>query len=139
MEKKIIYPVNSKMTLELMEKFDEDRNIFYRWQNPTYEIAGEFTQSWGMIFSSEQEARECAEEWGYTEDEMILPGKSCMDTLEHIVSFAAEFSDTDVLLVFRGADTWVTGHDGEYVARFDEPIAVFSMADILDFCKQNEI
>lgn len=128
-----MFKVNNKLTKELVEKFDNDSSIFYRFQNPNFEIEGEYTQSWGMIFSSAKQARECAEEWGYTEDEAILPGKSCMNSFKGVMNFSEQFYDDDVLLVFKGQDTYVTGHDGEFVAEYEEPIAVFSMQDALEF------
>jgi len=128
-----MFNVDSKLTAELIEKYDSDRNIFYRFQNPDYDIEGEYAQSWGMIFSSAEEARECAEEWGMDADDAVLPGKSCMDTFEGIMRFVCQFSDNDVLLVFRGYDTRETGHDGEFVAEYEEQIAVFSMEDVVGF------
>lgn len=132
-----MFEVNSKLTKELVEKFDEDRGIFYRFQNPNFEIEGEYTQSWGMIFSSAEEAKECAEEWGYDEEDAVLPGKSCMDTFEGIIGFIDEFSYEDVLLVFEGEDTYVEGHDGEYVAEYLKPVAVFSMDDVVKFYEKS--
>lgn len=134
-----MFKVDGKLTKEMVEKFDNDSNIFYRFQNPDYEIEGEYTESWGMIFSSAEEARECAEEWGLEEDEAVLPGKSCMDTFKGIMQFACQFSDNDVLLVFRGTDTYATGHDGEFVAEYEEPVAVFSMEDAVAFDNENEM
>ena len=131
-----MFKVTEKITLEKIKKFDSDRNIFYRFQNPAYEIYGEYTQSWGMIFSSAEEAMECAEEWGMTEEEAVLPGKSCMDTFEHIMSFSDQFSDNDVLLVFVGEDTYAEGHDGEYVAEYIESVAVYSMEDVLEMARK---
>lgn len=128
-----MFEVNGKITEELIEKFDEDSDIFYRFQNPKYEIEGEYRQSWGMIFSSEKQARECAEEWGMSEEDAVLPGKSCMDTFEGVMRFFDEFAPTDVLLIFKGKDTYVSGHDGEYVAEYLEPIMVFSREDALEY------
>lgn len=128
-----MFKVNSKLTKEMVEKFDKDRGIFYRFQNPNYEIEGEYTQSWGMIFSSAKQARECAEEWGMGEDEAVLPGKSCGFTLEEVMRWVDQFGYDDVLLVFEGVDTGVSGHDGEWVAEYISPIAVFSMQDVVEY------
>lgn len=130
-----MFKVNSKLTKEMIAKFDDDKNIFYRFQNPEYEIEGEYTQSWGVIFSSAKEARENAEEWGYEEDEAVLPGKSCMDTFEGLMSgdWILQTGDNDVLLVFRGTDTYISGHDGEFVAEYEETVAVFSLEDAIQF------
>lgn len=132
-----MFKVNSKLAKELVEKFDEDRGIFYRFQNPKYAIEGEYTQSWGMIFSSAEEARECAEEWGMDEDEAVLPGKSCEYTFKGVMNYACQFGADDVLLVFEGIDTGVNGHDGEWVAEYVAPVAVFSMQDALEFFEKN--
>lgn len=132
-----MYEAKNKLTKKIVEKFDEDKNIFYRFQNPNFEITGEYKQSWGMIFSSAEEAREAAEDWGLTEEEAILPGKSCMDTFEGIMNFIDQFTEKDVLLVFEGTDTYVEGHDGEFVAEFEKEIAVFSMQDVVKFYKKN--
>lgn len=132
-----MFKVDSKLSKELVEKFDEGRGIFYRFQNPNYEIEGEYAQSWGMIFSSAEEARECAEEWGMDEDEAVLPGKSCEYTFKDIMNWVCQFGANDVLLVFEGFDTGVYGHDGEWVAEYEAPVAVFSMQDALKFYKEN--
>lgn len=130
-----MFKVDSKITANVIEKFDDDKNIFYRFQNPEYEIAGQYTQSWGSIFSSADEAIECAEEWGYEKEDAVLPGKSCMDTFEGLMSgnWILQTGDNDVLLVFRGSDTYTTGHDGEFVAEYEEPIAVFSLENAINF------
>lgn len=133
-----MFKVNSNLTREMVEKFDQDRGIFYRFQNPNYEIEGEYTQSWGMIFSSAEDARECAEEWGMDEDEAVLPGKSCMTTFQDIMSWSSQYDqENDVLLVFEGIDTSVSGHDGEYVAEYIAPIAVFSIKDAVEYYNSN--
>lgn len=93
-----MYKVNGTPNREEIEKFDNDRHMFYRFQNPKYTIEGEYTQSWGMIFGSAEEARECAEEWGLEEGEAVLPGKSCMTTFEEILSFTEQFGKNDVLI-----------------------------------------
>lgn len=133
-----MFKVNSILTPELVEKFDQDRGIFYRFQNPNYEIEGEYMQSWGMIFSSAKEARECAEEWGMSEDEAVLPGKSCGFTFKEVMRWSEQFGDDDVLLAFEGVDTGVSGHDGEWVAEYIAPVAVFSKQDALEYyCKED--
>lgn len=132
-----MYKVNGTPNREDIEKFDNDRHMFYRFQNPAYTIEGEYTQSWGMIFGSAEEARECAEEWGLEEDEAVLPGKSCMTTFEEILSFTEQFGKNDVLMIFSGNDTYATGHDGEYVADFDEAVAIWSMEDVIKYAQEN--
>lgn len=133
-----VFEANSKLKMEEIRKFDENRGIFYRFQNPRYAIEGEYTQSWGMIFSSAEEARESAEEWGLEEDEAVLPGKSCFKYFAEASKYWDQFSDSDVLLVFEGTDTGVEGHDGEWVAEYEAPVAVYSMEDVVNFYEKNE-
>lgn len=80
-----MYKVNGQPTAEKIQKYNEDKNIWFRFQNPEYEITGEYTQSWGMIYSSAEEAMQAAEdeEWDNPE-EAVLPGKSCMPEFEQI-------------------------------------------------------
>lgn len=132
-----MYKVNGTPNREAIEKFDNDRHMFYRFQNPKYTIEGEYTQSWGMIYSSAEQARECAEEEGLEEDEAVLPGKSCMTTFEEILSFTEQFGKTDVLMIFYGYDTGVSGHNDEWVAEFDEAVAIWSMEDVIKYAQEN--
>lgn len=134
-----MFKINNKLNKEIIEKFDNDSGIFYRFQNPEYEIEGEYLQSWGTIFSSAEEARECAEEWGMAENDAVLPGKSCMSTFREIMAghWICETGDDDVLLVFEGIDTHISGHDGECVAEYIKPIAVFSLDDAIEFYENN--
>lgn len=130
------YKVNGAPTKEKVEKYNDDEHIFFRFQNPEFEIDEEHSESWGMIFSTREEALEGAEEWGMTEEEAILPGKSCMPTLEGIWNWSSEFGKDDVVLVFEGADTRATGHDGEYVADFYEAVEVWSYEDVMKYLEE---
>lgn len=128
-----MYTVTDKPTEKIVEKFNKDNHIFFRFQNPNWEL-NQNSKSWGMIYSSEEEAIECCEDDGLTEDEAVLPGKSCMNTLEGIWEWADRFNfDTDIVLVFEGDDTGVNGHDDEYVAEFIKPIAVWSIKDCYNY------
>lgn len=132
------YEVNGHINSENLEKYNNDNNIFFRFQNPEWEIDEEHEESWGMIFSTREEAIEEAEEWGMTEDEAILPGKSCMPTLQGLMSWSSEFDKNYVVLVFKGYDTRVTGHDGEYVAEFNEAVEVWDFQEVLDYMERLE-
>lgn len=128
------FKTNGNITLEKIEEFDGDRYIFYRFQNKYEAIEGKYTQSWGRIFSSPEEARDYAEEWGMDPEDAVLPGKSCMSTFSEIMSFFSNFSDEDnVLLIFDGEDTGVSGHDGEYVSKFNKTIAVYDINEAWEF------
>lgn len=111
-----------------IEKWDDDYHVFYRFQHKDHEV-GE--KSWGMIFGSEEEAIADAEEWGMTPEEAVLPGKSCTFTFGELSRWMCEFDKDYVVIAFEGWDTYETGHDGEYVARFDEVIAAISYDDYL--------
>ena len=132
MKPKKCYEITGKPAEELVEKFNKDNNIFFRFQNPEWKLTPE-SRSWGMIYGSEEEALESAEEDGLTEEEAVLPGKSCMDTLEGVWNWADQFDDSYVILVFEGEDTGVNGHDDEYVAEFIKPIAVWSIEDCYNY------
>lgn len=89
-----------------------------------------------MIFQSKAEALRDCEEWGMTKEEAILPGKSCMDTLEGAMNFCEEFDDSYVMLVFEGEGTGVSGHDGEIVATYYKKVAAWSYEDCLEYAKE---
>lgn len=125
---------------ERIKKWNEDDHVFYRFQMRGYAIGNE---SWGMIYNSREEAIEAWMDendcdYETAESEAILPGKSCMPTLEEIWEWVCSFSDNDYLLVFRGLDTGVSGHDGEYVAEFEEEIARFPISQVFEFVKTCE-
>lgn len=132
-----MYKVAGKPTEEMVEKFNEDSNIFFRFQNPNWELDQD-SKSWGMIYGSEEEAIENCEDDGLSEDEAVLPGKSCMDTLEGVWEWADQFDDSYVVLVFEGDDTGVNGHQDEYVTEFIKPVAVWSMEDCYNYIYRND-
>ena len=134
---KKVFEVTGRPNAEEIIKYTEMENIFFRFQNPCYAIEGEYTQSWGMIYSTAEEAIENCEDDGLTEDEAVLSGKSCMPTFHEIIHWGSQFNDDDVLLIFKGYDTYETGHDGEYVADYDETVAVWSVKDVFDFYNNN--
>lgn len=132
---KNLWVANTKATAEMIEEFDENPNVFYRFQRKDLEMG---TESWGMIYDNREEAiedwmedYECDRE--EAEEEAILPGKSCMDTLEGIMNYVCEFDSNYVLVAFYGTDTGVTGHDDEFVADVDEVAAVFDFDEICKF------
>lgn len=132
-----MFKVDTKITKELVEEWDDAPDLFYRFQKEDYAIEGEYEQSWGQIFTSAAEARESAEEWGLSEDEAVLPGKSCMNTFRNIISFSDRFDEKYVLLVFEGRDTYVNGHDDEFVAEYIAPIAIISFDDAIEYYNEN--
>ena len=132
--KNIVYKVNGKPNFKNINKFDDDEEIFYRWQNP-YNKNTSRSCSWGMIYESKREAIKAADG---DEEYAILPGKSCMPTFKEILNWMGCFGEKDVLLIFKGYDTRCTGHDGEYVATYCKKVAVWSYEDVLNFVNENE-
>lgn len=55
------------------------------------------------------------------------------------MDWSDQFGDSFVLLAFKGRDTYVTGHDGEYVAEYISPVAIFGFEDALEFYNNNYI
>lgn len=129
------FEVNAKLNPEIIATIDDSNNIFYRWQNPEWDITGPYTESWAQLYSSAEEARACCEEWGMTEEEAVLPGKSCYKTFSEALYSRHGYPDY-VLLAFVGQDTYVTGHDGEYVAEYIKPYAIFSSADVYNYSEE---
>lgn len=132
------YKPNSKLSEEIIERFDNDDFIFWRFQCKDWEITGDYEESFGMIYDNREEAiedymyeHECSYE--EAEEYAILPGKSCMPTFIGIMDFYKAFDKDFVLMAFEGSDTGITGHDGEYVAEFYEPVAIFSYEDAIEY------
>lgn len=122
-----------KLTAELIEKYDDDSQMFYRFQNPAWEI-GEV--SFGMIYSSEEEARQDYEDMDLDPDDAVLPGKSCMDTFAGIMRFVDSFDKDFELIVFHGYNTGANGHDDEYVAEYFETMEKFSFDEACEYAEK---
>lgn len=135
--KNLIYKVNGVPTKELVERFNNDDNIFFRFQEPHQKLTSR-SCSWGMIFQSKAEAIRDCEQWGMTPDEAVLPGKSCTAKLKDLEKWICEFSNNYVVLAFEGTDTGVAGHDGEYVATYHKKVAVWSIEDVKKYLEENE-
>lgn len=117
--KELVYKINGVPTPEKIEEYDEDNNIFYRFQNPTHEM-GE--KSWGMIYSSEEEALE--------DGSTILDGKSCCWTVSQLLDFAPYFDNDYVVLVVNGYYV-EDGHDDEPVVDIAEVLEVWNLPDLV--------
>lgn len=126
--KNIIYKVTGKPTPEQIEKFDNDEHIFYRFQNPHRKLTSR-SKSWGMIYSSAKEAE--------TDGYEVLPGKSCTDTFNSLLNWLQYYDKDYVLLIFKGYDTRVTGDDGEYVAEYNNKIAVWDYNEAIEYAQNN--
>lgn len=118
-----VYEVNNKPTVEKIEKYDHDSNIYYRFQMKDWEMG---TESWGMIYDSAEEAMEAYEEEGLDPEDAVLNGKSCCSTAKDLFNFIDSFDEDFRVLVMEG--DWVEeGHDGEDV------IGVTKVLEIWDF------
>lgn len=120
---KFSYKVDSKPTMELIEKLNEDRNIYFRFHDPSIRMTYK-SKSWGMIYSSEREALADGSE--------VLDGKSCMDTIEGLMSYIDSYDKDYVVMAFIG-DYNGTGSDGECVCRYSGKVAVFDFEEFFDF------
>lgn len=116
-----IYEVNNKPTLEKIEKYNEDRYTFFRYQMKDWEMGD---QSWGMIYSTAEEAIENCEDDGLTEDEAVLDGKSACNTAQELFGFSGMFDKDFRVLVVSGKSIG-TGHDGEEVVDVDEILEIW--------------
>ena len=125
-----IWNVNNKPTIEKFRKYDKNKHIFYRVQDKDYELG---TQSWGMIYSSAEEAREAYEEEGLNPDDAVLNGKSAWGTAKEMYqySFSRFDSETDVILILSG-NYVEEGHDGEDVVDVDEVLEVWDLDEFID-------
>lgn len=124
-----IYEVNNKPTVDKIEKFDENRNIFYRLQNKNYEMG---TKSWGMIHDTEEEARYCYEEDGFEcEDDAILDGKSACYTANELSNYLGSYSENNTVVLILDGRSVGEGHDGEDVVEVDSILEIWSYED---FC-----
>ena len=116
-----IYEINNKPTMEKIEKYNEDRFTFFRYQMKDWEMGD---QSWGMIYSTAEEAIENCEDDGLTEDEAVLDGKSACTTAKELFGFSCMFDKDFRVLVLSGKSIG-TGHDGEEVVDVDEILEIW--------------
>ena len=124
-----LWNVTGTATEEKVNKYNADKYVYFRYQDKDYELG---SKSWGMIYGSEEEAREAYIEDGLNPDDAILNGKSCCSDSDTALSFASEFDESvNVILVLTGR--WVqVGHDGEDVIEVEEVLDVW---DYDEFCK----
>lgn len=114
-----VYKVNGVPTPNKLAQYDEDDNIFYRFQNPEHETGD---KSWGMIYKTKEEAIE--------DGSTVLNGKSCCCTANELLDYAPFYGDDYVVLVVNG---WYIedGHDDEPVVDIDEIVEVWSLPDLV--------
>ena len=85
-------------------------------------------QSWGMIYSTAEEAIENCEDDGLTEDEAVLDGKSACNTAQELFGFSGMFDKDFRVLVVSGKSIG-TGHDGEEVVDVDEILEIWDYVE----------
>lgn len=122
-----IYKINGVPNLEKINKYDEQSNVYYRFQCKDWEMG---TKSWGMIFASEKDAIENCEEWGLTPEEAILNGKSACSTANYLWSFSSQFDEDFRVLVMEG-EYVEQGHDGEDVIKVSEILEIWDYKDFI--------
>ncbi|MFT8352957.1 hypothetical protein [Clostridium saccharoperbutylacetonicum] len=123
-----IYEVNNNPTIEKIVKYDEDRQIFYRFQMKDWEMG---TQSWGMIYSSAEEAIECCEDNGLTPETAVLDGKCACDTANELAGFSMSF-DKDFRVLVLSGDCVDEGHDGESVVDVAEILEIWDFDEFFE-------
>ena len=111
------YEVNNKPTIDKIENFDDERNTYYRFQNKDWEMG---TQSWGMIYSTPEEAIE--------DGSTVLNGKSCCSTAKELYNFM-DYFDTDFNVLILEGDWVEEGHDGEDVVEVSSIKEIWSFED----------
>jgi len=114
-----LHIVNNIPTIKKMSQYDNNNNIFYRFQSKFYEIG---LQSWGMIYSSAEEAIEDGSD--------VLEGKSCCDNTKELYSYRHEFDRNYVVLIAKG-DYIGSGHDNESVININDILEIW---DYEEFC-----
>lgn len=129
-----IYEVNNKPTSDKIKKYDEENNTYYRFQMKDWEMG---TQSWGMIYSSAEEAIENCEDDGLTPEEAVLDGKSCCDTANELWGLAQSFDKDFRVLVVEGSYV-EEGHDGESVVDIDEIVEIWDFNDFIELMQSME-
>jgi hypothetical protein len=115
----VLHEVNNIPTQEKFDTYDKASDIYYRFQDKKYEMG---TQSWGMIYSSPEEAIEDGSD--------VLNGKSCCSTARKARGFALEFDNDSVVMVLKGWFVEV-GHDDEDVIDVEEVLEIWSREDFM--------
>jgi len=114
-----IYKVNNVPAIEKIRMYDENKDTYYRFQENYLEMG---TQSWGMIYSTPEEAIE--------DGSTVLNGKSCCSTAKLLHGFRLEFS-ADVRVLVLSGDFVEVGHDNEDVVNVAEILEIW---DYTEFC-----
>lgn len=136
---KRIYNVDKKQpTMEDIYRLSEEEGVFFRFHDPERRMSSR-SKSWGMIYTSEAEARREYKDMGLDSDDAILNGKSCMPTMAELMHWWSEFDSSYVIVAFEGVDTRETGHDGEYVATYTKKRAVWNIDYVCKMLQNNGI
>lgn len=127
-----IYKPNNKPTIKKINEYDQEYGVYYRFQFEDWEMG---TKSWGMIYSTEEEAREAYKEDGLDPDDAILNGKSCCSTFKELTNHDFSFGEGFVVLILSG-DYVEEGHDGEDVVDVDQILEIWSWEDYEKICTE---
>lgn len=113
MKKELVYKITGKPTVEKLNDYNYDDNMFYRFQNPMHEMGEE---SWGMIYKTREEAIE--------EGCTILNGKSCCWNVDDFTEYLSYYNNDYVVMIVKG---WYVenGHDKEPVVDISEIVEVW--------------
>lgn len=114
-----VYEVNNTPTAEKIEEYNRNKNTFYRFQCKDWEMG---TKSWGMIYSSEEEALE--------DGSTVLDGKSAWSTAKKLYNMRLDFDNDFCVMVLQGSDV-ETGHDGESVVDVENIVEIWSREDFI--------
>lgn len=123
-----IYEVNNNPTVKKINKYDDESDVYYRFQMKDWEMGN---QSWGMIYDSAEEAREAYEEEGLEPEEAVLNGKCCCSTAKELYSFVDAF-DSDFRILVISGDYVEEGHDGEDVVDVDEILEIWDFNKFIE-------
>jgi hypothetical protein len=124
----------TECTPEILRNLSDTKGVYFRFQAGWHEIG---KKSWGMIYTSEEEAIECCEDDGLTPETAVMPGKSCCPDALGLMEWKDYFDNDYVVIAFKGADTGVTGHDGEWVCDVLEVLKVFTYSDFVNCFKKD--
>jgi hypothetical protein len=119
MNKELVYKITGKPTVEKLNEYSCDDNMFFRFQNPLREIGEE---SWGMIYKTKEEAIED----GCT----ILNGKSCCWNATDFAEYLPYYNNSYVIMIVKGFYV-KDGHDEEPVVDISKIVEVWDYDDFV--------
>lgn len=119
------YPVLTTPTTDKIESYNRNKNTFYRIQNTTHEIGN---QSWGMIYSTPQEAIEDGEE--------VLDGKSAFTKAKSLYNYTGTFDEEESQVIIIKGYNVGTGPDDEDLVDVEEILETWSLSDFYSLLEE---